>query len=298
MDSKKSKNYFHLAGIIPVAGQKLDFNLPWHDCCMPISANYLAIERAVVECAYAGCETIWVVCHDDMQPLIRHRLGDYINDPVWVSRIKDTRPSESKKQIPIFYVPVHPKDRDRRDCLSWSILYGAQSSYSVGLQISKWITPDRYYVAFPYGVYPVELLREHRDTISSKKGFYLSHDNKTVKDGEYLGFTFNSEEFLKLRKKLRDKATGLYTSEINEDGMPSKKYPTEQRYSARFFTLDEVFESLVLENKHSVEIPWYYNISSWDGYCQFLASKDKDEIRRPSKGILSYHEFNKIGQEE
>ena len=61
---------FHLAGIIPIAGQDLDFNMPWHDCLMPIAQNYLAVERAVVECAYAGCETIWVVCHDDMQPLI------------------------------------------------------------------------------------------------------------------------------------------------------------------------------------------------------------------------------------
>ena len=298
MDSKKSKNYFHLAGIIPVAGQKLDFNLPWHDCCMPISANYLAIERAVVECAYAGCETIWVVCHNDMQPLIRHRLGDYINDPVWVSRIKDTRPSESKKQIPIFYVPVHPKDRDRRDCLSWSILYGAQSSYSVGLQISKWITPDRYYVAFPYGVYPVEPLREHRDTISSKKGFCVTYDDKTIKDGEYLGFTFNSEEFLQLRRRLRNKATGLFTSELSEDGMPRKKYSAERRYSARFFTLNEVFGALELEDKHLIEIPWYHNVDNWDGYCEFLASKNKNEVRRPSKGILSYHEFNKIGQGE
>ena len=74
---------FHLAGIVPVAGQSLDFKMPWHDSLMPVAQDYLAVERAVVECAYAGCETIWVICHDNMQPLIRHRLGDYIQDPVW-----------------------------------------------------------------------------------------------------------------------------------------------------------------------------------------------------------------------
>ena len=68
---------FHLAGIIPVAGQPLDFKMPWHDCMMPLNKDYLAVEHSVVECAYAGCETIWIVCHDDMQPLIRSRLGDY-----------------------------------------------------------------------------------------------------------------------------------------------------------------------------------------------------------------------------
>ena len=71
---------FHLAGIVPVAGQRLDFNLPWHDSCVPIASDYLAVERAVVECAYAGCETIWIVCHDDMQPLIRNRIGEIIED--------------------------------------------------------------------------------------------------------------------------------------------------------------------------------------------------------------------------
>ena len=48
-------NSFHLAGIVPVAGQKLDFNFPWHDCMQPIGRNYLAIERAILECVCAGC---------------------------------------------------------------------------------------------------------------------------------------------------------------------------------------------------------------------------------------------------
>ena len=88
--NKGSQNLhsFHLAGIVPVAGQKLDFNFPWHDCLQPIGKNYLAVERAVLECAYAGCETIWIVCHDDMQPLIKHRLGEYVLDPVFLQRTR------------------------------------------------------------------------------------------------------------------------------------------------------------------------------------------------------------------
>ena len=46
---------FHLAGVVPVASQPLDFKFPWHDALQPISQNYLAVEHAVVECAYAGC---------------------------------------------------------------------------------------------------------------------------------------------------------------------------------------------------------------------------------------------------
>ena len=100
---------FHLAGIVPIAGQSLDFDMPWHDSLMPIAQNYLAVERAVVECAYAGCETIWVVCHDDMQPLIRHRLGDYAQDPVWVNRHFELRRNQFSKAYPYLLRADSPK---------------------------------------------------------------------------------------------------------------------------------------------------------------------------------------------
>ena len=183
----KNVSSFHLAGIVPVAGQELDFNFPWHDCLQPINKNYLAVERAVLECAYAGCETIWIVCHDDMQPLIRYRLGDYILDPVSLQRTRFT-PEGEKREIPIYYVPIHPKDRDKRDCLGWSVLHGAITAYWLSKTISKWVIPDRFYAAFPYGVYDPSELQPHRKTISSKKQFHVSYKNKTVKDNEYLGF--------------------------------------------------------------------------------------------------------------
>ena len=70
----------HLAGIIPVSGIKSDFGMPWHASLMPIGPNYLAVERAVAECAYAGCDTIWIVCADDVTPLIRYQVGEKIQD--------------------------------------------------------------------------------------------------------------------------------------------------------------------------------------------------------------------------
>ena len=78
----ENANIFHLAGVVPVSGVESDFGFPWHPSLNPVGKNYLAIERAVVECAWAGCETIWVVCDDDTQPLIKHRLGDYVVDPI------------------------------------------------------------------------------------------------------------------------------------------------------------------------------------------------------------------------
>ena len=257
---------FHLAGIVPVAGQELDFNFPWHDCMQPISKNYLAIERAVWECACAGSETIWIVCHDDMQPLIRYRLGDFVQDPLKHNLTRKVAPKEHERVIPIYYVPIHPKDRDKRDCLSWSILYGALTSYWLSKTISKWVIPDRYYVSFPHGIYDPELVLPYRSKISSKKDFHISFAEKTVKNNEYLGFTFDAEDFKEARRILRKEGTGEFT-----DYDSPTRLPIEERWSARFFKLDKIFKYVKMGDT-SLELPWYYNIGSWEGLKIYLGS--------------------------
>ena len=281
-------NTFHLAGIVPVAGQKIDFGFPWHDCLQPIGKNYLAVERAVWECVCAGCETIWIICHDDMQPLIRHALGDYIQDPKRHNLSRKTFPAEHERTIPIYYVPIHARDRDKRDCLGWSILYGALTAYWLSKTISKWVVPDRYYVAFPYGVYDPELLLPIRRKISNKKPFHISFENKNIKNNEYLGFTFDAEDFKQARRIVRKEGTGEFDSyEATE------RIPLEERWSARFFELDKIFRDVIMEDTTVLEVPWYYNIGNWNGLKDYLGSENK--LDRPSKDLLGYHEWNIIG---
>lgn len=293
----KSKLAHHLAGIIPVAGQPLDFNMSWSDCLMPIAPDYTAIESAVYECACAGCETIWIVCNDDTSPLIRHRVGEYVFDPVWFNRSMDRFPSASRRVIPIFYVPIHPKDRDRRDCLAWSILHGALTAFKIGHKISKWTAPDRYYVSFPYGIFDPTILRPHRKLISSQTPFYLRHDGRTIKDGEYLSFTFNGEDFVRFRRIIRKEGTGAWDpdSELRDGLYPTQRLPIKKRWSARHFSLDKIFKDVILDNVSIVDLQWYYNIGSWKGYKQFLGSDAKTE--RPSEQLLGYKEFNPIGED-
>ncbi len=290
---RQNINSFHLAGIIPVAGQPLDFGFPWHDCMMPLSPNYLAIHHAVMECAWAGCETIWIVCHYEMQPLIRHELGEAVQDPVWFGRRHDRHPSESRKLIPIYYVPVHPKDRDKRDCLGWSVLYGAETAYWISKRMSKWVIPDKYYAAFPYGIYDNSVLREHRKQISSNKRFNLSYDNKTIRDGLHLGFTFNGEDFIRIRKELRESATGIRPP---NSGLSNEVLPIEERWSARSFPLDKVFKSVIIKEDVNTSIDWYHQVDSWQGYCDFISSTNRRLVKRPHKMILKYNELNQIGE--
>ena len=283
-------NSFHLAGIIPVAGQKLDFNFPWHDCLQPIGKDYLAIERAVWECVCAGSETIWIVCHDDMQPLIRYRLGDYAQDPTRFALSRKTFPTEHERIIPIYYVPIHPRDKDKRDCLGWSILYGALTAYWLSKTISKWVVPDKYYAAFPYGVYNPELLIPYRKHISSKKPFYVSYENKNIKNNEYLGFTFDAKDFKKARRIIRKKGSGQFP-----DYDAIERIPIEERWSARFFELDKIFTYVTMEEAKVLPLPWYYNISNWDNLRNYLGSENK--LDRPPNNMLGYHEWNLIGED-
>ena len=127
---------FHLAGIVPVQAQEVLLNMPWHPSLMPIDDGYSLIHRSIVECAYAGCETVWVVCNDDIAPLIKLQVGDYIQDPLYYYRGKSPKPLAEQKMIPIFYVPIHPNDRSRRDSLGWAALHGAYTSYLISKQLS------------------------------------------------------------------------------------------------------------------------------------------------------------------
>jgi hypothetical protein len=303
INKTQSVGAFHLAGIVPVAGQKLDFNFPWHDSMMPVAPNYLAVERAVFECAAAGCETIWVVCHREMQPLIRHRLGDWIHDPA--TRVAITskyikRAHDYMREVPIYYVPIRPRDRNKRDCLSWSVLFGAMRAYHVSKKISKWTAPNRYYVAFPYGVYDIRGVRYNRDKISTTyNSFFLSYNGKTVADGEYLGFTMNTEDFVAYRKNLRDRANNLWKPgsfwSEEERTIKGEILPVSERYTARNFGLDTVFGCAKLEGAHIEQPEWYYNISTWEGYRNFLSSENTKWVKRPIE--LKYHEWNPIGED-
>jgi len=303
MDKKPSNTtYFSLAGVVPIAGEKLDYNFPWHDSMMPIGKNYLAVERSVYECAVVGCESIWIVCHKEMQSLIRHRLGDWISDPATSPGVKAhfvKFPSQHTKYIPIYYVPIHPKDRDKRDCLSWSVVYGAMRAFSLSKIISKWTVPDKYYVSFPYGVYDPTQLQKYRRDISSKKEFRLSYRGETVRDGKYLSFTFDAEDWKKFRRVIRS-GTGKYEPgsyfDEEEGAIKGNTLPVSERYSAKHFSLQEVFGCLSAQPHDDHEIDCYYGVDNWEDYCAYMSAEMPKISKRPDY-ILKYHEHNPFGKD-
>ena len=294
-----SRPKLHLAGIIPVANLKTDFNLITPDVLTPITAGFTAIQKSVFECAMAGCNTIWIVANDDLAPVVREVVGEWIYDPVYYSR-PSRFSSEERKEIPIYYVPVHPKDRDRRDSYGWSVLYGAHSAWRVASRISRWIIPDKYYVSFPMSAYNVYSIREHRQLIAHKENnFFLSHDGDTIKDNISIAFTFTGEDFKQCRRSVNKQTTREFLPPLPGEQYPSQKRPLNERWSARHFDFQTIFERVSEKNAKTINLDWHYDISNWCGYRDFLASdfcieKPPDHLTKPHKYVkIPYKESEK-----
>ena len=287
---RKSRWAFHMAGIVPVVDTRADFNMPWDDFMMPVAANYTAIERAVVEQAFAGARTIWLVCSPKITPLIKERLGEWMRDPlsIW----KPSRNISKEIRIPIYYAQLDYRDLSKDNTIAWSILYGACTSYLITRRISKWVTPDKYYVSFPQGVYPDWTPRQYRKFFRNQSNLFLSHNGETAKDGKYLGFTFTKKDIEKYTKRL-DKNISM-----NNSKSVWSMLPTKERNSSRFFSLDNILESATI-NSEQVEIPWYYSIDTWDDYCLFLGSEERTLIERPRNNeiIKPNSKWSLIGEE-
>ena len=283
----------HLAGIVPVANIKTDHDNPYPEVLMPIDNGFCAIQKSVYECAMAGCSTIWIVANDDMIPLVRKVVGEWVYDPVYYARKYSKFYKEQRKEIPIYYVPIHPKDRDRRDSYGWSVIHGIHSAWRTSYKLSQWIVPQKYYISFPMGIFDVEIIRKHRKSIKNKKkNFFLIYKNKTVKDNLPLSFTMTGEDFKLCRRHLDQTTSREYLPPSPGQQYPSEKLPLSQRWTARYFPLSEIFQPLKINAAAAskLEVEWFYDCSQWEGYTSYLGSdhvlkKPFHELTKPHKHV-------------
>ena len=293
--AKGSEKGFHLAGIIPVSGMPLGFDTVLHPSMVMIGEKYLAIERSIAECAFAGCESIWICVDDDVQPIIKKHIGDYVLDPVWIHRDfakKDHRfyPKDEQKIIPIYYVPFDCNERERLTSYAWGVVTAARMAAHICGSISRWLKPDKFYVSFPSGVYPVNFLREHRSKISSEENFSLCFAGESYLDGRHLGFTFDLDDLKSVIKDVRKKTTKSYESLSTGE---QKLLPKAERWSAKYFTLDEVF-SCTKKAKNIIDIKDYNEMNSWEEYVDLLSCAN----HRCPERIFTRRPIYKIKEEE
>jgi hypothetical protein len=177
--------------------------------------------------------------------------------------------------------------------LAWSVIHGSLSIFKIADELSRWIVPNKYYVSFPYGYFPSWQLREHRKKISSSKNFYISSGGKTFKDGLYTSFTFAKEEFIEFRKIIR---TGTGRFKPGSDWQEHDALPIEERWSARFFPIEKVFQPFDLDLASQLQVDNFYNVSSWNEYKKFIYANFDKDIKRPTKTILTRQKFKPIAR--
>ena len=70
--------------------------------------------------------------------------------------------------------------------------------------------------------------------------------------------------------------------------------PLEERWSARFFEPKDVFYGANNDGAAFYDAKDFHNISSWGNYREYMKSDLAAEIKRPSKELFAYREFNRI----
>lgn len=290
-----NRNSFHMVGIIPISYFSEDqYDLPWEGYMMPIGKNFLAIERAVLECCFVGCKSIWIIANDDASPLLKYRLGEWVNFPKITKKMIDVIGKEELKvnsikgnfkRIPIYYIPLASKDVEERDCLLWTILYGATVATTIFRRVSNWAKPDKFYISFPYGVFNVKELFYSKKYLNSRDTIFFEYNGKTALNDEFLPFTINHKELQRYKRIFNRFENGESLEEKNEYVYVKKKLQ-------RKIKISDIVGKQLYEDVIKIKINEYYDISNWDGYCDYLASNCRKNMLITDKGIISRN--NKI----
>jgi len=298
LDGPPSKYNIYTAGIIPAFDNKSISPLLNPCVTLPIAENFTPLHNSVLECAIVGCSNIWIVCPGEHVYLFRKIIGDHILNPNYsISQSKNRDSNSIKKEIPIYYVPIRPLDRERRDSIPWTIIHGARLARYTSKKLSKWLVPHVFYVSFPMGLYDPFFLLSHKKHINQHADnnlrFYVSYENETVRDGKYLGFSFYTSDFFDLKKNIVDKSTNMYYTDAGH----TTKLSLEDRYSGKNLSLEDVFDFLPLDNSVVAETKNYCSLNCWQSYQEYMKS-DMTEIfseygRWAKKGELLSNSFFK-----
>jgi hypothetical protein len=262
---------YNVAGIIPLAGYENQYGTIWPDYINPIGQGFFPIHKSVMECAFAGCDTIWVVCNGDFTPLVKKYIGESVVDPISYQDYYITKSGArryKRKTIPIMYMSMHNKHLANCN-VPFSALYGAHMIKKIANRMSKWNKPDKYFVSFTNHIYNMDALYPVRKNIKSPNPFFVSHNTKTVLDGVYSSFTFDNDDLnviLRFNKLKRN-------------------HPIQEVFSGM-----DTQDSFICEPKYS------FDIKTWAGLREYLGSPDT-ENHKVMNSIFSDFKFKPLYRE-
>ena len=272
-----------MPAIIPVAGMSTEFGMEWDASLVPVGPNYTALEATVFECLHVGCTSIWIVANDDVAPLLRYRLGEVATDMDSIQRGAFAKFGQTKHlEVPIYYVPIHPKHRGKVDNYAWSALYGANVAYWIHTKFSRWASPHQYYVSFPMGMMDPKEVLKHRASVRKDVPFYFSHEGKTVKDGVPISFVLDPEEWRRAKHTITTRASVWKAPP--DGGIPTEKLPPEEQLVSLDYDLADVFGGGPQGTQQ--EMNSFYDLTTWDGYVKFISSELGKKTKRPNTNTM------------
>jgi hypothetical protein len=259
-----------------------EFGMEWPASLVPVGPNYTALEATVYECLHAGSTSIWIVANDDIAPLLRHRLGEVATDIDSIQRGSFAKFGQNKHiEVPIYYVPIHPRHRDKVDNYAWSAIYGANVAYWIHTKFSRWTAPDQYYISFPMGMMDPKEVLEYRSLLRKNAPFYFSHNGKTVKDGLPLSFVVDPVEWRRAKHTI---TTNSSVWKAPDEGMPTEKLPAEERLISLGYGLGDVFGEGPEGTQQ--EMKSFYDLTTWSGYGKFISSELGKRTKRPNTNTM------------
>jgi hypothetical protein len=238
---------FNLAGIIPIAGYENEYGTVLPDYLNPLAPGYFPVQKSVMECAFAGCDTIWVICNHDYMSLVKKYIGDSVLDPITYEKFyftKGGKKVQKRKTIPIMYISMHHKYLNNCS-IPFSVVYGAYMVKKTTNKISKWVKADRYFTSFMNQQYDINHLYDVRKHIRSYNPFLVSHNTKTVVDGITSAFTFDNNDLYDILKwsKIKNNAS-----------------------------IQDVFSKINIKDNYTWEPQYAFDTKTWQGLREYLGS--------------------------
>jgi len=267
--------------------------LPWSPTYAPIANNLLAIERSVLECAYAGVSSIWIIATETVGTLLRERVGEYCKTHYHAEN------ERNDEIIPIYYIPYHPHDAIFRPFTSWSILYTYWFVSRLMAQVSMAMLPIGAYVSFPSALYDPQVGKGLAASVLKEMDGANPEYPSLSFDGEAKRLGFFIDE------RCWYAAAAHFEGGENLPVRHAKHFDTERWRNAAVehcelhYSLDKVFEDMVVSDT-KVPVPWYYDIRTWEGYRSFTASNHhfEDEIYDKIGNRLFYENEAKLEEND
>lgn len=259
----------HIAGIVPTTGfqNKINKNLI-SPLLTQITNTSTLLTRGILECACAGCDTIWVVAYNRNIKIFEEITGDVVKDPATINLpfVKD--PYYYHRYIPIYYVPLKYSHEKSRDNELWSVIYGMKNANYISRKVSRWVQPYNYYISFPFTIKNPYQTLKYRTKIRHTDFMYLDRQMKGIKDGVYLPFTLRNDFLKEINSKFW---FGFYNYNHleSQDRVKNKRFPID--YKPNFKDIKKMFPYDKIEYKRK-KTDFSYDARDWKGLMEWYKS--------------------------